>query len=118
MLVLGWQESCHLSVYMFFAIEKAGAFFIIREKFRPDYEIEEGEGLLDGEDNVLRDQTVRFSSKRNKSNYPTPVRRIVYYAPELHRSFTYYTNNFFFKAKEIALLYKYRWQVELFFKWM
>ena len=122
---MDWIEYEKLACYVFdrgyfdlarlFAIEKAGAFFIIREKFRPDYEIEEGEDLLDGEDNVLRDQTVRFSSKRNKSNYPTPVRRIVYYAPELHRSFTYYTNNFFLKAKEIALLYKYRWQVELFF---
>lgn len=125
---MDWIEYEKLACYVFdrgyfnlarlFAIEKAGAFFIIREKFRPDYEIEEGEDLLDGEDNVLRDQTVRFSSKRNKSNYPTPVRRIVYYAPELHRSFTYYTNNFFLKAKEIALLYKYRWQVELFFKWI
>ena len=125
---MDWIEYEKLACYVFdrgyfdlarlFAIEKARAFFIISEKLRPDYGHEEGEDLLDGEDNVLRDQTVRFSSKRNKSNYPTPVRRIVYYAPELHRSFTYYTNNFFLKAKEIALLYKYRWQVELFFKWI
>jgi len=52
-------------------------------------------------------KTIRFRS-----------RRIVFYAPDLRRTFTYYTNNFYLKAKEIALLYRYRWQVELFFKWI
>lgn len=101
-----------------FAIEQAGAFFIIREKFHPDYQVEDGEDILDGRDNILRDQTVRFTGKRNKGNYPIPIRRIVYYAPDLKRTFTYYTNNFYLAAKDIALLYKYRWQVELFFKWI
>lgn len=101
-----------------FHIEQTGAFFIIREKFRPDYEIEEGEDLLDGENNVLRDQTIRFLGRRNKENYPVPLRRIVYYAQDLHRTFIYYTNNFYLNASDIALLYRYRWQVELFFKWI
>lgn len=101
-----------------FAIEKRGAFFIIREKFHPDYVIEDGLDLCEGSDNVLSDQTVRFSGKRNKGNYPIPIRRIVYYSPELKRTFTYYTNNFYLKASDIALLYKCRWQVELFFKWI
>lgn len=101
-----------------YAIKQAGAFFIIREKFHPDYEITDGEDMLEGDDNVLRDQTVRFKGKRNSGNYPIPLRRIVFYAPDLGRTFTYYTNNFYLKAKEIALLYRYRWQVELFFKWI
>ena len=97
-----------------YAIEQAGAFFIIREKSHPDYEITEGEDLLEGDDNVLQDQTVRFTGKRNSGNYPVSLRRIVFYAPDLGRTFIYYTNNFYLKAKEIALLYRYRWQVELF----
>lgn len=101
-----------------FVIDQSNAFFIIREKGKPKYEIISGEDTLESEDNVLRDQTIRFTGKRNKNNYPTELRRIVYYAPELHRSFTYYTNNFYLKAKDIALLYRYRWQVELFFKWI
>ena len=101
-----------------FVIGQSGAFFIIREKFNPDYEVEDGEDILDGQDNIIRDQTVRFTGKRNKGNYPVPIRRIVYYAPDLKRTFTYYTNNFYLAAKDIALLYKYRWQVELFFKWI
>ncbi|WP_237072245.1 IS4 family transposase [Prevotella herbatica] len=73
-----------------YAIHSSMAFFIIREKRRPEYEIVDGEELLDGEDNVLYDQTVRFTGKRNKSNYPGAIRRIVYFAPDLQRTFTYY----------------------------
>ena len=101
-----------------YQIHVFGAFFIIREKGKPAYEIVDGESLLEGEDNVLKDQSIRFTKTENQEKYPGVIRRIVYYAPELHRSFVYYTNNFFLKAKEIALLYKYRWQVELFFKWI
>ena len=101
-----------------YRIHVFGAFFIIREKGKPEYEIVDGESILDGTDNVLKDQTIRFTKNANKEKYPGVIRRIVYYAPELHRSFVYYTNNFYLKAREIALLYKYRWQVELFFKWI
>ena len=101
-----------------FTIHTLGAFFIIREKGHPDFEIAGGDVSVNGEDNVLLDQTIRFTGKRNKGNYPSDLRRIVYYAPDLGRSFVYYTNNFYLPAKDIALLYRYRWQVELFFKWI
>ena len=101
-----------------YRINTFGAFFIIREKGKPAFEIVDGESILEGTDNVLKDQSIRFTKKENKEKYPGVIRRIVYYAPELHRSFVYYTNNFLLKAREIALLYKYRWQVELFFKWI
>ena len=101
-----------------YRINVFGSFFIIREKGKPAYEIIDGESILDGVDNVLKDQTIHFTRKENQEKYPGTIRRIVFYAPELHRSFVYYTNNFYLKAKDIALLYKYRWQVELFFKWI
>lgn len=100
-----------------FRIESANSFFVIREKSRPKYEIIAGEDMLDG-GNVLLDQTVRFVGKRNADNYPLPLRRVVAYIPELHRSLVFYTNNMYLKADEVALLYKNRWQVELFFKWI
>jgi IS4 transposase len=101
-----------------FRIHLCGAFFVIREKGRPEFEIIDGEDTLDGEDGVLLDQTIRFTGKRNAANYPAELRRIVFYAADLGRSFVYYTNNFYLAAKDIALLYRYRWQVELFFKWI
>lgn len=101
-----------------FTIEEHNSFFVIREKFKPKYEIVSGNDVEEGEDNVLRDQTVRFTGKLNRTHFPTVIRRIVYYAPELKRTFVYYTNNFYLKAKDIAFLYKNRWKVELFFKFM
>ena len=101
-----------------FTIHLCGAFFVIREKGKPEFEVVDGEDMLDEVDGVLLDQTIRFTGKRNAGNYPTTLRRIVYYAADLGRSFVYYTNNFYLAAKDIALLYRYRWQVELFFKWI
>ena len=57
-----------------------GAFFIIREKGKPAYEIVDGESILDGTDNVLKDQSIRFTKKENQEKYPGVIRRIVYYA--------------------------------------
>jgi len=94
------------------------SFFVIREKRKPKFEIVAGEDLLENTDNILRDNTVRFTTRGNTENYPSEIRRIVYYEPELKRTFTYYTNNFFLKARDIAFLYKNRWVVETFFKWM
>lgn len=101
-----------------YRIEILNSFFVIREKRRPKFEVVDGEDLLEGTDNILRDQTVRFTTSGNTENYPSEIRRIIYYEPELRRTFTYYTNNFFLKAKDIAFLYKNRWTVETFFKWM
>ena len=89
-------------------INEVSSFFVIREKRRPKYEITAGEDVLEGTDNVLQDQTIRFTGKRNCTNYPSEIRRIVYYSPEMNRTFTYYTNNFYLKASDIALLYKNR----------
>lgn len=98
-------------------IDLSKAFFIIREKGAPKYEVESGEDFLEGDDNILRDQNIRFTSRETQSKYSGELRRIVYYVPELHRTFTYYTNNFYMEAKNIALLYRYRWQVE-FIRWI
>ena len=101
-----------------YRIELINSLFVIREKRNPKFEVVAGEDLLEGTDNVLRDQTVRFTTKGNAENYPSEIRRIVYYDPVLRRTFTYYTNNFYLKAEVIAFLYKNRWVVEIFFKWM
>ena len=94
------------------------SYFVIRQKSHLNYEIVDGEDLLDNTDNVLLDQAIRLTGYQTKKKYPGTLRRIVYYAPELKRTFTFLTNNFVLKASDIALLYKQRWQVELFFRWI
>lgn len=116
-----------LAVYIFdrgywdlnrlFRIEQLNSFFVIREKSHPKYEVVSGEDMIEDE-NIMRDQTVRFVAERNRKNYPSVIRRIVAYIPEQHRTFTFYTNNFYLTATQIVFLYKNRWTVELFFKWI
>lgn len=100
-----------------FRIEQAKSFFIIREKRKPKFEITSGADLFE-DGNILRDQTVRFTTNPNKVNYPSEIRRIVAYIPDLGHTFTFYTNNFYLSAENIVFLYKNRWMVELFFKWI
>ena len=101
-----------------FTINLIGSNFIIRERGQFQYEIIEGEDLLEGPDNSLYDQTIRLTGLQTRKKYPVLLRRVGYYSVEHKRTFTYLTNNFGISAKYVALLYKNRWQVELFFKWI
>ena len=101
-----------------FTINLIGSNFIIRERGQLQYEIIEGEDLLERSDNILYDQTIRLTGQQTRKKYPGLLRRVGYYSVEHKRTFTYLTNNFGISAGYIALLYKNRWQVELFFKWI
>jgi hypothetical protein len=101
-----------------FTINLIGSNFIIRERGQLQYEIIEGEDLLEGSDNILYDQTIRLTGMQTRKKYPVLLRRVGYYSVEHKRTFTYLTNNFGISAKYVVLLYKNRWQVELFFKWI
>ena len=92
--------------------------FIVREKRRMKYEIVSSGEELPNDGNVILDQTIRLTGQKTRSKYPVALRRIVYYSPEHKRTFTFLTNNFTLKAETIAFLYKNRWLVECFFKWI
>jgi hypothetical protein len=101
-----------------FTLNLIGSNFIIRERGNLQYEIVEGEDLLEFSDNILYDQTIRLTGQQTGKKYPSYLRRIVYYSMEHKRTFTYLTNSFGIKGEHVAMLYKNRWQVELFFKWI
>ena len=67
---------------------------------------------------VMADQTIMFTGNKTKRNYPDALRRVVFYDKEGNRTFVFYTNNLQITAEEVALLYKFRWRCELFFKWL
>ena len=73
---------------------------------------------VDKSSGVQYDQTVRFTTYRASKNYPQSLRRVKYYDKEQKKTYVFLTNNFNLPAKTIADLYKYRWQIELFFKWI
>lgn len=95
----------------------AGAFFVTRarRKFRLKRIYSHP---VDKTTGVQCDQTVALVSFYPAQSYPTHLRRIRYFDDQRHKRLVFLTNNFDLKAKTIADLYRCRWQVELFFKWI
>ena len=94
-----------------------GAFFVTRTKkgiqFRRRYSHN-----VDSSTGLRSDHTVVLSSSASRKHYPDPLRRIHFHDAEQDRFFRFLTNNFDLPALTVCLLYKSRWQVELFFKWI
>jgi hypothetical protein len=95
----------------------AAAFFVTRTKSnillqrRYSHSVDKNTG-------VQADQTVILASFESASAYPDALRRVVYYDAETGLRLQFLTNNFTLPALTIAQVYKQRWQVELFFKWI
>jgi IS4 transposase len=67
---------------------------------------------------TLSDVLIQLTGSKTKNQYQKPVRKIKYYDQEYHHTYEFITNNVEIPAQEIADIYKRRWQVELFFKWI
>jgi hypothetical protein len=93
------------------------AFFVTRSKRDMDYkrqswrEVNKSTGLRS-------DTTIRLCGPKSSGLYPQPLRRIGYFAEDLNKRMVFLTNNFELPALAIAQLYRRRWDVELFFKWI
>jgi len=72
----------------------------------------------DKSNGVLYDQTVMLNNHYASKNYPEKLRRIKFRDEETGKILISLSNNFHLKATEIAKLYKHRWKIELFFKWI
>jgi hypothetical protein len=98
-------------------IHQQQAFFVIRAKNNLTFSRQASHPVI--KDRGLRsDQTIRLIGPRTALYYPERLRRIHYVDTELNKRFFFLTNNFNLSAWTITRLYKLRWQVELFFKWI
>lgn len=93
------------------------AFFVVRSKYNLHYRVlhvgPSSEAL-----GVLKDEHIVLTGKRTDADYPVMLRRIEFFDAAQDRHITLLTNHFALEATTIARLYKSRWQVELFFKWI
>ena len=100
-----------------YRLTQAGAFFVIRSKsntlFRRVYS-----RPVDKTTGLRVDQTVQLAGVRSTFDYPQYIRYVVFYDEENSKRLGFFTNNFELPALTIALLYKCRWKVEIFFKWI
>lgn len=111
-------DRAYMATQHLFSIEMASAYFVVREKHKMVYDVVEDKGYNNPQTGIMADQTIRFKGHKTKKQYPNNLRRVVFYDHDGNRTFVFYTNNFDVTAEDVALLYKYRWHVELFFKWM
>jgi hypothetical protein len=93
------------------------AFFVIRAKKNLDFS-RRSYRHVDKSTGLRCDQTIILKGQRSSKQYPEPLRRISYFDGETKKRFVFLTNNFILPALTIAQLYKCRWKVELFFKWI
>ena len=107
----------YLDFARLYALDQAKAYFITRAKknftFKRRYSHE-----VDKTTGVQCDQTIVLETFYSYQGYPQPLRRIRYYDEKLGKRLVFLTNDFELPATTIAALYKSRWQIELFFKWI
>jgi hypothetical protein len=98
-------------------IHFALAFFVIRAKENLRFR-RISSNSVDKKTGLRCDQTIKLTGPKSSKLYPQVLRRVRYYDIENKQTLVFLTNNFNIEANEVALLYKYRWQIELFFKWI
>lgn len=98
-------------------IQRALAFFVIRAKENLQYK-RRCSRSHDRTSGVRSDQTIVLTGPKSSRFYPTELRRVTYHSLDPDQRFVFLTNNFLASPQTIAALYKHRWRIELFFKWI
>lgn len=108
----GYLDYCRL-----YRIHLAGAFFVTRAKSNLDA-CRIYSHPADKQTGILADQSIALNGYNSSKDYPSHLRRIRFRDPDTGKNLVFLTNQFTLPAATICALYKSRWQVELFFKWI
>ena len=111
------MDKAYVDFKRLFTINLSKAFYVTRAKENFNFKRISSVNP-DKTKGIICDQTVKLKGVKSSAYYPLALRRIKYFDKEQRRTFVFLTNNFIQPAADIALLYKYRWKVELFFKWI
>jgi hypothetical protein len=116
-LAIYLMDKGYLDFERLFRINSASAFFVTRAKTNLackriySKKVDKTLGLK-------CDQTIKLTTYYSSQAYPENLRRVKYYDKEQQKTYVFLTNNFEITAMDVALLYKHRWKIELFFKWI
>ena len=112
------MDKAYVDLVALYRMQVAGAYFVTRAKTPMKYKIIEQNFNIDQTTGLRADNTVVLTVTKSKKIYPEKLRLVEYYDAEKDWYLVFLSNNFEVSALEIANLYKNRWQIELFFKWI
>ena len=111
------MDRAYVDFKRLYRVHSAGAFFIVRAKSNLQYRRHDSRPV-DKSAGLRCDQTIALTGAVTAKRYPQFLRRVKYYDAETKKTFNFLTNHFGIPAQTVAELYRFRWQVELFFKWV
>jgi len=107
----------YLDFARLYALHQALTFFVTRAKSNLQFSRQYSHSV-DRSSGVRSDQTGILTGPLTSTLYPVPLRRVTYYSVETAKRFVFLTNNFSVAPLTVASLYRSRWRIELFFKWI
>lgn len=111
------MDKGYLDFAWLYSIDTSRAFFVTRAKDNLNYSVV-GQQQTDNKKGVLSDEVIELAGFYQKKDYPNNLRLVRYFDKEQEKYLTFLTNNFLLSAFTISQIYKARWQVEIFFKWI
>jgi len=111
------MDKAYIDFARLYRMHRQAAFFVTRHRRDHGFARQESR-TVEKATGVRSDQTIRLSGTQSSVLYPEPLRRVSFYDAERKRKLVFITNNFELSPITIAMLYRKRWQVELFFKWI
>ena len=111
------MDRAYVDFERLYRLHMAGAFFVVRAKSNLRYRRHDS-CAVDKSAGLRCDQTVLLTGARTSKVYPHFLRRVKYYDVQTQKTFNFLTNHFGVPARTVAELYRHRWRVELFFKWI
>jgi len=112
------MDRAYIDFAALYKIHNAGAYFVTRALATQDYLVTECNFNINEQTGLRSDKTIKLNGPKSKRLYPEKLRIVEYYDDEKDMIFVFLTNNFEVSALEIAHLYRNRWQIEVFFKWI
>jgi hypothetical protein len=112
------MDKAYIDFASLYKMHSLGSFFVTRAKVTLDYLVIECNCNIDEKTGLRSDKTIKLKGHKSKQLYPETLRMVEFYDDEKDIILVFLTNNFDVTALEIAHLYRNRWQIEVFFKWI
>jgi len=112
------MDKAYIDFVALYNMHKAKAFFVSRAKSKMAYVVVESNFNIDERTGLRGDKVIQLTGQKSRKLYPENLRIVEYYDKDKDVLLVFLTNNFEVSALEVARLYRNRWQIEVFFKWI